>query len=82
MMLWGTMGKILAALVGRWKERTQANPAERYKRNRQFDTMQWRREKHQKNSHHRSHFHLLPLNFLHRKSKEPVDKVIIGWPLV
>ena len=81
MMLWGTMGEILAALVGRLKERTQAKPAGQYQHNRQFDTMQWCREKHQKNSHHRSHFHLLPLNFLHRKSKEPVDKGIKGWPL-
>ena len=84
-MMWGTMGaKILAALVvvGRWKERTQAKPAGRYQHNRQFDTMQWCREKHQKNSHHRrSHFHLLPLNFLHRKPKEPVDIGIKGWPL-
>ena len=62
-MMWGTMGEILAALVGRWKERTQAKPAGRYQHNRQFDTMQWCREKHQNNSHHRSHFHLLPLNF-------------------
>ena len=25
-MMWGTMGEIMAALVGRWKERTRANP--------------------------------------------------------
>ena len=80
-MMWGTMCEILAALVGRLKERTQAKPAGRYQHNRQFDTMQWCREKHQKNSHNRSHFHLLPLNFLHRKSKKPFDKGIKGWPL-